>query len=448
MVALRRGVVVCACLTGLLLGMSGIVQAQQPTERELKLEKLVNELLQRVEELEKQAVKSGSNNVTEATDPKAVKTSLNNGLVFETVDKEFTMKIGGRVQNDWFAGSIDDGDFPDGTRFRRIWLKTMGTVFGDYDYKVQYDLAGDGIGKWKDIWIDYKGLDFTKIRVGLFKEPFSMEELMLNRDLSFLERAAPNTLVPSRNTGIMFHNSILDNRMTWEAGAFKISNNFGDGDEDDAQNGDWDLTARVTGLPWYEDGGRRLLHLGAAYNHRDWDDEPLRYRARGSYSRGDRLVDTGTYNVDKIDSFGAEAGLVYGPASLMSEYVHSEVDATNTGSDGYDSFYVQASYFLTGEHRPYKGGMWTRVKPKTDFSLKDGGWGAWEAAARYSYMDLDDTPVAGADGGEMNDITLGLNWYLNPSMRLMWNYVHSETDDSAIDDRDADIVQMRLQLDF
>ncbi|MBN2326568.1 MAG: hypothetical protein JXR73_05385 [Candidatus Omnitrophica bacterium] len=92
--------------------------------------------------------------------------------------------------------------------------------------------------------------------------------------------------------------------------------------------------------------------------------------------------------------------------------------------------------------------MWTRVKPANNFSLKNGGWGAWEIALRYSYMDLTDTPVLTATGGKLDDYTLGLNWHLNPNTRVMWNYVHSESSDATSSDQDADVIQMRIQFDF
>ncbi|MEW6236064.1 MAG: porin [Candidatus Omnitrophota bacterium] len=440
-------------------------EAQEPTERELKLEKMVQDLLQRVDDLEKKLEEGKSETaVIKETVEKSVeekkgkptdaKGYWKGGLNFESADGAHKLKIGGRVQSDWYAGSVDNGDFQDGTTFRRVWLKILGKVYDDFDFKLQYGLENDGVTRWKDLYFDYTGLDFTQIRFGYYKEPFSMEELMFNGDLTFLERAPLNALVsPSRSTGIMFHNGVLDNRMTWEAGVFKRTNAFGNGWESDGSAGDWDITARLTGLPWYEDNGEKLLHLGAAYSHKEWGGDALRYNSRGSYyntGANTTLVDTAGINADAVDMIGAELAMVYGPFTLSSEYVHSEVDAVAADSPSFDSYYVQASYFLTGESRPYKlgEGMWTQVKPKNNFSLKNGGWGAWEVAARYTNLDLSDTPVATAIGGDMDDYALALNWYLNPFTRVMWDYVHSESDDTAGVDQDADIFMMRLQLDF
>ena len=51
------------------------------------------------------------------------------------------------------------------------------------------------------------------------------------------------------------------------------------------------------------------------------------------------------------------------------------------------------------------------------------GSGAWEVAVRWSYIDLDDAPVL---GGYLDDLTFGVNWWLNPNMRVMFNYINAD----------------------
>ena len=119
------------------------------------------------------------------------------------------------------------------------------------------------------------------------------------------------------------------------------------------------------------------------------------------------------------------------------------------------------SYFLTGENRPYnrKMGVFDRVKPYENFfrvRTCDGnaatGRGAWEVAYRFSYIDmLDGLTMKGA--GMATDHTFGLNWYLNPFTRVMFNYVHSiDTYNIAANTRvtggNLDIFEMRFAMDF
>jgi phosphate-selective porin len=55
---------------------------------------------------------------------------------------------------------------------------------------------------------------------------------------------------------------------------------------------------------------------------------------------------------------------------------------------------------------------------------------------------------AGGDinGGELDDVTVGLNWYLNPNTRVMLNYVYADASD--LYDGETHIFQTRFQIDF
>lgn len=161
----------------------------------------------------------------------------------------------------------------------------------------------------------------------------------------------------------------------------------------------------------------------------------------------ERLTDTGAIDADRVHVFSAEAACGYGPFSLQGEYAAAVVDGAGLGGLCLNGFYVQASYFLTGEHRPYDTGtgIFRGVQPKRSF-LSDGGWGAWELAGRYSSLDLNDGALP-ASARTMQDLTVGLNWYLSPNVRLGWNYIRSCIDGSDTSDT-ADIFLMRLQIAF
>jgi phosphate-selective porin OprO/OprP len=107
--------------------------------------------------------------------------------------------------------------------------------------------------------------------------------------------------------------------------------------------------------------------------------------------------------------------------------------------------YVQVAYTLTGENRAYdkrfgtldrtyfKNGPYTNAWfVRNDDGDLDVGWGAWEVAARYSYVNLNDG--AGLDriqGGVLNGLSLGLNWYLNANLKCNFDWIYDRRSELA-----------------
>ena len=75
----------------------------------------------------------------------------------------------------------------------------------------------------------------------------------------------------------------------------------------------------------------------------------------------------------------------------------------------------------------YKSGIWGPVPVAR--SVYQGGWGAWELAARYSTLDLTDGAI---DGGEMDIWSVGLNWWLTPYFQANMNYRYITLDKGGI----------------
>jgi phosphate-selective porin OprO/OprP len=113
---------------------------------------------------------------------------------------------------------------------------------------------------------------------------------------------------------------------------------------------------------------------------------------------------------------------------------------------------VEAMYWLTGENQNYnrKLGIHGAVTPFSNFfrvRTEDGvetSWGAWEATARLSTLDLNSGNI---HGGQVTDATLGMNFYYAVRSRVMFNYIHSFLDRNNVNS-DADIVAMRFQFAF
>ena len=403
----------------------------------------LGDIKQQLSDLEKRTAALEEEQKAE-TNPTDFRAYWKEGLNFDSQDGSFKLKIGGQLQTDWFWSSEDTkikqdiGEQEDSVEFRRARIYFSGLIYDNVEYKLQFDFAG-GDADFKDAYLGLTDFPLGTLRMGHFKEPFSLEELTSSNHITFLERALPNVFAPSRNTGFMLHNVAADERMTAAIGVFRNTDDYG---KDGGDDGGYNVTGRITTLPIYKDKGASLLHVGAGYSYRNPDDS-IRYRQRPDAHLADYFVDTGSFAGDQADLLGLETAWVNGPLSLQGEYMMADADRLDGGSDvDFDGYYVQASYFLTGEHRSYKTteGAFRWTKPKKNYSAA-GGPGAWEAKARYSELDLSDSDVI---GGELNNVTAGLNWYLNPNTKIMWDYVHADKDDVG----QADMLMMRLQFEF
>jgi phosphate-selective porin OprO/OprP len=380
-----------------------------------------------------------------AADPNDFRVYWKDGLRMETADKSLQWRIGGRIMFDtaWFDEDVvDSGGQPvnweDANEIRRARIYMSGTLYDNVEFKLQYDWVG-GDPDIKDMYMGLKGLPFGGIRVGHFKEPFGLQQLTSSKNITFMERALPGAFEAERNAGVMVHNHVLEDRMTWAVGAFRDTDDFGSGEGDN-----YNLTGRVTGLPLYENKGEQLVHLGFDYSYRHFDDD-VRIRRRPESHLAGRLANTDWFPADNANAIGLEGALVYGPASVQAEYITAMVDSSVGGDPDFSGYYIEGSYFLTGEHRRYKtsSGVFDRTKPNKNFLGKDRGPGAWQVAARYSHLDLTDGNI---NGGELDGFTLGLNWYLNPNTRIMLNYVYADAD--KLYDGDVNIFQTRFQIEF
>ena len=78
-------------------------------------------------------------------------------------------------------------------------------------------------------------------------------------------------------------------------------------------------------------------------------------------------------------------------------------------------------------------------------SVNQGGWGAWEIATRYSSIDLSDGPF---DGGELNILSLGVNWWLSPIFSVSTNYRLTSNQRGGVDgEAQGAMIRILLMLD-
>jgi phosphate-selective porin OprO/OprP len=367
--------------------------------------------------------------------------------------------------------------YTDGVDFRRARFRMDGTMYENIDFEAEYDFVNSnnyftsltptntgatpgtvGIFPQNPLPTNVTALTdlhwtFTKlptignIRVGNHKEAIGFEHMVSSRYLPFMERSYNqdtfyggtfNGFTP----GISMFNTMMGERGTWNIGVFKPPINVFSYNN---ISSDYSVTGRVTALPWYVDEGRGLFHLGFSVSDRTGYNGVYRYRTRDAIRSGISSTwpvpaDTGNILISRQQWLNSECVAVYGPWTWQSEYLvdFSEnvrtvnnttgIAGPNHGTAVYHGGYMQLLCFLTGENDNYnrKVGAFNRVIPTENFFLMPGecgnafGMGAWQVGARYDYLNLNS---AGINGGILNNFTAGLNWFLNPNMKLQFNYM-------------------------
>ncbi|MBM3997076.1 MAG: hypothetical protein FJ303_23435 [Planctomycetes bacterium] len=418
---------------------------------------------------------------------------LNHQPWFETQDKAFRFHVGGRFHGDWVfgAGAADavisgkggTGAFQESFNWRRARLQADGWIGEVIDFFVEFEFVqqfstgapftptafgvpatASGATEANtinpalptDVWAGINHIPYIGgLRIGSLKFPLGLDHLTSSRYLDFLERSAGFDTYYNRangwEPGFMIHNETENQRMTWQVAATRHMNGlFGY----TIGGGEWRYTGRITALPWYEDNGRRMMHVGVGGCFIDSLDQGNanlvgRWLLRNGGNALQNVVGLARVFGDSQSIINPELFINLGPWSIQSEYVGSQVNGVTsfitqlTGPTAAKiparSFYshaayVQLMYFLTGESRPYNkstvhssGAAPTRVVPFRNYFWVPGqggngnpfSAGAWQVGARYSFNDLNDGPII---GGISHEVTLGLNWFLNPNMKIQWNY--------------------------
>lgn len=381
-------------------------------------------------------------------DPEGWKIYFKDNFRLERNDGMYKFKFGGRIQYD-IAGTSSDQALQDagfdnqgtGTDFRRARLAFEGEAGEHLLFKAEYDFA-NGDGDLTDVFLGLQALPVVgRFQAGHFKEAMALDELTSSKYITFMERGLPVlAFSPARNSGVSFGNAAFDKRLTWAVGGFRETDDFG---EDFSDGSNYNVTARLTGLPVWMEEGRQLVHVGYSYSHKFRDDELIEFDPRPEVNTSSALVSTGEIPTDGVDLFGAELAAVAGPFSLQAEFLDALVDQVDGDSKNFYGVYSQVSWFVTGEHRAYdpKIGAFGRTSPKNPFSVSKAQWGALELAARYSHLHLNDGSVR---GGIQNDVTTAVNWYLYSNLRVMLDWVYAHR--NAIGGQHT--VMTRFSLDF
>ena len=462
---------------GIALLGSRTVMAQSKIQTQAELQSEIDQLKQKVDALEsvnaqlqhldqqvkivdrKLEVQQGSAQEEALTRP--VVEVGPQGFFIRSKDNSYNLRIGGYMQA--------DGRFylsqpkPTGSEFliRRLRPYFEGTVGKYYDFRFMEDF-GQGTTILEDAYADIHYWPEFRLRVGKFKEPVGLERLEEDRALKFVERGLPTDLVPDRDLGFNFHGDLFAQRVEYALGLFNgTANNTAtaDGDNNDGK----DFAARIFVHPFGDTSLEyvRQLGFGIAGTYGDERSTTIdsSYKSTGqnvffSYAKG--VVAAGPrYRISP------QADYYWKSFGLLGEFVQntqrlllppSTGKAAHPRTISNQAWQLAATYLLTGEDATYG-----QVKPRRNFDPIGGGIGAWEVVARIDDLQVDrdvykyGLASASTSSREAFEWALGVNWYLNPNVKMQFDYEHTGFRYGAAkghDRPDESAVLSELQLQF
>lgn len=356
------------------------------------------------------------------------------------------------------ANILAVGDVQDGGDFRRARLAAVGEVSENVGYQVEFDFGFPGRPSFMDVWLELKETQIPgRFRVGHFRQPLGLDALTSVKQLTFIERSLPFALAPFRQVGVMSYGHNDATGTTYALSGFRFPTDAYGGQIGD--DGGYGVGGRFTKLV-VDCQEAAQVHIGGSYALVDPANDAVQFRSQPEFFMSETggsltpigvpstvppFVDTGAVATGNVNYFGAELLTTNGPFHMQTEYLAAHVSQPSHPAATFYGVSSQVGWILTGEHRGYQrtAGVLGGIEPHCDFNRQ--GWGAWEVAARWSLLDLTNGNVR---GGELNNVTIGLNWYLNPHTKFQLNYVRAQLEDPGTGSSNADIVALRAHLDF
>jgi phosphate-selective porin len=338
----------------------------------------------------------------------------------------------------------------DGIRTFRLYTDGQyGTGADPTLYSLQFGSVG-GSFYMSEGWLRWQGVDYVQnVQAGYETVPQTLENIYSFTALTFMEASSMSlAFSPGNRLGVEAFRTFNNGRLQASAGVYSIGSDPGLNGGTVTQTLLYPVV-RVSGLPIYADHGKdgfTLVHLGLSAGYQFAQGSQFEYRSRPESFLAPYLVDTGELNADQASLWGLEAIFMDGPFTLTAEAAVTALRGQTTANDFWGG-YVSAGYFLTGEQRGYNkltGAVVSTLVPNREFSWKNKTWGAWEVAARVSYLDLNSGTVV---GGRMGIGMIGTNWYWNRYLRWQFNAGYASIAGGPTPG-DLYLLQARLQMAF
>ena len=137
---------------------------------------------------------------TVTTDGTDIMIKTKGGLEVATTDKQYSFKLGGRIQADFdqFDGLYTSNNNAGNEAYLRRAQLEFGGNYKDWRYQMNVDFGDNrsGSNKFDEATITYTGFAPINIRVGRFDPDFSLEKATSSKWVTAIERSAVLDLAP------------------------------------------------------------------------------------------------------------------------------------------------------------------------------------------------------------------------------------------------------------
>lgn len=421
---------------------------------------------------------------TVTTDGADLVIKTKSGLEVATTDKQYSFKLGGRIQADFdqFDGFYTtNNESANEAYFRRAQIE-IGGNYKDWRYQINYDFTDNrgNENKFDEATITYTGFAPVNIRVGRFDPDYSLEKATSSKWVTAIERSpvldlASWTTDHENGMGVQL-NGTYGGMFYGSASLQQQDSGVYLEDEDGKDVNSYFMRGVVAPIV----SETEVLHFGLDYASRSYGNERdgTKFDGRIRSRLGVRGVSENQANSDQLILAPADAGVaggfeddgvvglefayMTGPFSVQSEYLKRDLSGYNTNGDREATGYnLQLAYTLTGESRIYKldGAKFDAIKPMDKVN------GAWEVFYRYDNLNVEDDQTMATVGGvavdetEAKVHTLGVNWYANEAVKISANYLMTKSDEDTVrlqngrfaagnDDDDGQAISLRAQYVF
>ena len=359
-----------------------------------------------------------------------------NGIGLKSKDGNNTIQLTGRLHMDYrqYTPTYGDGQTTDAyqnlAEVRRARFGVRGQFAKDFKYQLLANFgASDGFSSTSstadEMWVNYAANPEMQFQFGLFKMPFSLEQMTSSNNLDFMERSLigqnDTEFIPAKETGFMLH-GVPKAGLTYAIAASRGKSNKS------AEFDGLDYIGRVTTNIAELTGSKAYTaHLGAAYSTGE-----IKSGVAPASGRTESRMQSGWFTGSALSGAttrtrqGLEAAFAYNGFKVQGEQFNFKYDPETGNNQEIKGYYAQVVYNLTGESHVYKDGTFGWIKPNNP--TDKGGKGAWQVGVRMSEFDASDVSVATGKSNRATAMTYGVTWFCTDNLRFMLNYVDTKFD--------------------